>query len=600
MSKCKFYVAAAALFISAAGHASNAITPSSDSGCSVASSESTPAWWKEKVVYQVYLKSFKDSNGDGIGDIKGLIEKLDYLKSMGVDVVWINPHYASPNQDNGYDISDYEKIMTDYGTMKDFDDLMSALKKRNMRLMIDVVVNHTSDQHKWFVESRKSKDNPYRDYYIWRDGKNGGAPNNYPSYFGGSAWEKDAATGQYYLHYYGKGQPDLNWDNPKVRQEVNAMLKFWMQKGVTGLRFDTVSTLSKDPTFRDLTPEELADYPSTYSQGPNLHRYIKELRENINKDGHIAMVGEMSGVDLKRAPLFIDRQRKELDMPILFNVIYLGRDAATRWKQKEPITLVNLRTEICRANEAVGKDGWNTFFLGNHDNPRAVSHFGDDRPEFRVASAKALATLLLTQRATPFIYQGDELGMTNYPFNSINDFDDVEVHGFWKDNVEKGLVSPEEFMRNIKITARQNSRTPYQWDDSKNAGFSSGKPWLSVNSNYHDINLASELKDTHSVNAYYKKLIDIHHHIPALVYGSYRDLDLKNNNVYAYLRELKGEQYLVLINFKSEAVSYTLPAGMTVASTITENNGTQALNAQTTSVQLQPWQSGIYKVTYSH
>ena len=378
------------------------------------------------------------------------------------------------------------------------------------------------------------------------------------------------------------------------------MLKFWMKKGVTGLRFYTISTVSKDPSFRDLTPAEAADYPGTYSQGPNLHRYIKELRAAINQDGHIAMVGEMSGVDLKRAPLFIDRQRKELDMPILFNVILLGRDAATRWKQKEPITLVNLRTEICRANEAMGKDGWNTFFLGNHDSPRAVSHFGDDRPEWRVASAKALATMLLTQRATPFIYQGDELGMTNYPFTSINDFDDVEVHGFWKDLVEKGLVSPEEFMRNIKITARQNGRTPYQWDDSKNAGFSSGKPWLKVNGNYHDINLASELKDKHSVNAYYKKLIALHHRIPALVYGSYRDLDLKNNNVYAYLRELKGEQYLVLINFKSEVMPYTLPAGMTVDSTITESNGTQALNAQTKSIQLQPWQSGIYKVIYSH
>lgn len=600
MKKYKFYMAVAALLLTAKGYASDEIKPIEHSECFAQSSDNSPAWWKEKVVYQVYLRSFKDSNGDGIGDIKGLIEKLDYLKSMGVDVVWINPHYASPNQDNGYDISDYEKIMKDYGTMKDFDNLMSALKKRNMSLMIDVVINHTSDQHKWFVESRKSKDNPYRDYYIWKDGKEGGAPNNYPSYFGGSAWEKDDTTGQYYLHYYGKGQPDLNWDNPKVRQEINKMLEFWIHKGVTGLRFDTVSTLSKDLSFRDLTPEELADYPSKYSQGPNLHPYIKEVRQTINSDGKIAMVGEMSGVNLERAPLFIDSQRKELDMPILFNVIYLGRDAATRWKQKEPITLENLRTEICRANVTVGQHGWNTFFLGNHDNPRAVSQFGNDSPEWRSASAKALATLLLTQRATPFIYQGDEIGMTNYPFKTISDFNDVEVQGFWKDNVETGRVTPEEFMRNLRITARQNSRTPYQWDNSKNAGFTSGTPWLNTNDNYHDINLASQLKDKDSIQAYYKKLIAIHHKIPALVYGSYRDIDMKNKDVYAYLRELGDEKYLVVINFKSDAIHYLLPEGMSIMSTVIENNGRQTINSQTKDILLQPWQSGIYKVSYTH
>lgn len=600
MKSYTLYMAAIALLFSENSYATNELIPVQSSTCSVESSENSPAWWKEKVVYQVYLKSFKDSNGDGVGDIQGLIGKLDYLKDLGVDVVWINPHYASPNQDNGYDISDYEKIMTDYGTMKDFDRLMSELKKRNMKLMIDVVINHTSDQHKWFVESRKSKDNPYRDYYIWKDGKDGAAPNNYPSYFGGSAWEKDDATGQYYLHYYGKGQPDLNWNNPKVRQEINDMLKFWIAKGVTGLRFDTVSTISKDPTFRDLTSEELADYPSKYSQGPDIHFYIKGIRQDINKDGHITMVGEMSGVDLKRAPQFTDSQRKELDMSILFNVIYLGRDTATRWKQQAPVTLTNLRTEICRANTTVGLHGWNTFFLGNHDNPRAVSQFGNDSPEWRSASAKALATLLLTQRATPFIYQGDEIGMTNYPFKTISDFNDVEVQGFWKDNVETGKVSPEEFMKNLRITARQNSRTPYQWDDSKNAGFTSGTPWLKVNDNYRNINLASQLKDSDSVQAYYKKLIALHHGIPALVYGSYRDLDINNNDVYSYLRELGTEQYLVVINFRSDAIHYALPEGMTLVSTIIENKGQHTINYQSKELLLQPWQSGIYKVSYRH
>ena len=308
----------------------------------------------------------------------------------------------------------------------------------------------------------------------------------------------------------------------------------------------------------------------------------------------------MSGVDLKRAPQFTDSLRKELDMSILFNVIYLGRDTATRWKQQAPVTLTNLRTEICRANTTVGLHGWNTFFLGNHDNPRAVSQFGNDSPEWRSASAKALATLLLTQRATPFIYQGDEIGMTNYPFKTISDFNDVEVQGFWKDNVETGKVSPEEFMKNLRITARQNSRTPYQWDDSNNAGFTSGTPWLKVNDNYRNINLASQLKDSGSVQAYYKKLIALHHNIPALVYGSYSDLDIKNNDVYSYLRELGTEQYLVVINFRSDVIHYALPEGMTLISTIIENKGQHTTNDQSNELLLQPWQSGIYKVSYRH
>ncbi|MCV9877399.1 glycoside hydrolase family 13 protein [Brenneria izbisi] len=554
-----------------------------------------PAWWKEAVFYQVYPRSFKDSNGDGIGDLQGITEKLDYLKNLGINAIWINPHYDSPNKDNGYDIRDYRKIMKEYGNMDDFDRLISEMKKRDMRLMIDVVANHSSDQNQWFVESRKSKDNPYRDYYIWRDGKNNNPPNNYPSFFGGSAWQKDSATDQYYLHYFGVNQPDLNWDNPKVREEVYDMMRFWINKGVSGLRVDTVATFSKNPAFPDLTTEQLKNFAYTYTQGPNLHRYLREMNQKVLSKYDVVSAGEIFGVPLEEAAPFIDQRRKELDMAFSFDLIRLDRSVEERWRSND-WTLSQFRQINNRLVDMAGQYGWNTFFLSNHDNPRAVSHFGDDRPQWRVLSAKALATIALTQRATPFIYQGDELAMTNYPFQKIDDFDDIEVKGFWQDFVKTGKVKADEFLANVKQTSRDNSRTPFQWSNADNAGFTAGTPWLRINPNYKEINATDQIKDPDSVYNFYRQLIAIRQATPALTYGAYQDLDPNNNDVYAYTRTLKGEKYLIVVNFREQPISYSLPDASPIKKTLLESGMKTHVQPGATRLELQPWQSGIYQL----
>lgn len=554
-----------------------------------------PAWWKEAVFYQVYPRSFKDSNGDGIGDIKGMIEKLDYLKALGINAIWMNPHYDSPNTDNGYDISDYENIMKEYGTMEDFDRLISEMNKRHMHLMIDIVINHTSDQHKWFIQSKSSKDNPYRNYYFWRDAKNGKEPNNYPSFFGGSAWQKDGKTDQYYLHYFARQQPDLNWDNPEVRQHLYAMLRFWLDKGVSGLRFDSVATYSKHPDLSDLTSAQLKNFSQEYARGPNLHRYINEMNREVLSHYNVATAGELFGIPLEQSIKFSDRRRNELNMGFTFDLIRLDRSADERWRRKA-WTLSQFRQVIDDVDRTAGIYGWNAFFLDNHDNPRAVSHFGDDRSQWREASAKALATLTLTQRATPFIFQGSELGMTNYPFKTIKDFDDIEVKGFWHDYVETGKVKPEEFLQNVRLTSRDNSRTPFQWDGGKNAGFTTGKPWLKINPNYQQINAASQVNNPSSVYQYYRQMINIRHNIPALTYGAYTDLDPKNDTVYAYTRSLGKEKYLIVVNFKEEMVKYQLPDNLSVDSVIIEANNAAEINKNSSLLVLNPWGAGVYKI----
>ncbi|SMB41089.1 Oligo-1,6-glucosidase [Serratia proteamaculans] len=558
-------------------------------------SDAIPAWWKEAVFYQVYPRSFKDTNGDGIGDINGIIEKLDYLKTLGIDAIWINPHYDSPNTDNGYDIRDFRKIMKEYGSMEDFDHLIAEMKKRNMRLMIDVVINHTSDQNEWFVQSKSSKSNPYRNYYFWKDAKEGQAPNNYPSFFGGSAWQKDEKTNQYYLHYFAKQQPDLNWDNPKVRQDLYAMLRFWLDKGVSGMRFDTVATYSKIPGFPNLTQQQLTNFAKEYTQGPNIHCYINEMNREVLSHYDMATAGEIFGVPLDQSIKFFDYRRNELDIAFTFDLVRLDRYVDERWRRKD-WSLSQFRQTIDNVDHAAGEYGWNAFFLDNHDNPRAVSHFGDDRPQWREHSAKALATLMLTQRATPFIYQGSELGMTNYPFKTIDEFDDIEVKGFWHDYVETGKVKADEFLQNVRLTSRDNSRTPFQWDTSKNAGFTTGKPWFKINPNYEEINAANQVNNPVSVFGYYRQLIQIRHDTPALIYGAYTDLDPKNNTVYAYTRTLGAEKYLVVVNFKEQRVNYQLPENMSINTTIIESDARHAVKKNDTTLYLNPWQAGIYKL----
>ncbi len=415
----------------------------------------TPMWWKEAVVYQVYPRSFKDSNGDGIGDLPGITSKLDYLKELGVDVIWLSPHYDSPNADNGYDIRDYRKVMKEFGTMADFDALLAGIKQRHMRLIIDLVVNHTSDEHRWFVESRKSKDNPYRDYYFWRDGKGPDGsqpPNNYPSFFSGSAWQYDPATKQYYLHYFAVKQPDLNWDNPKVRAEVYDLMKFWLDKGVDGFRMDVIPLISKPAGLPDLTPEQLKNVPAAYANGPHMHEYLQEMNRNVMSHYDVMTVGEALGISLEETPLMVGDDRHELNMIFNFDAVRVNRDGRL-WKSW---TLPQLKAIYAKHATELDAHCWDTVFLSNHDNPRLVSSFGDDSPEYRVASAKLLETMLLTLRGTPFIYQGDELGMTNYPFKGIGDYNDIEAKNGYKADVLTGKVSEADYLANLRHMSRDN------------------------------------------------------------------------------------------------------------------------------------------------
>lgn len=558
-----------------------------------ASNAHATPWWKSAVFYQVYPRSFKDSNGDGIGDLNGLIEKLDYLKTLGINAIWINPHYDSPNKDNGYDVRDYRKVMKEFGTLEDFDRLVAEMKKRDMRLMIDIVVNHSSDENPWFVESRSSKDSPYREYYIWKDGKGEQLPNNYPSFFGGPAWKLDPQTQQYFLHYFAPCQPDLNWQSPKLRHEIHAMMRFWLDRGVAGLRFDSINTFAKLPGLKDLTPEQMKNFAHAYTEVPQVHEYIREMNREVFSKYDVVTAGELFATPANEARLYTDKRRHELNTSFVFDVIRLGMNDSVHWK-KAPWTIAQLRHLNSQRDQAAGEYAWNTYFLGNHDNPRAVSHFGDPSPEWRARSAKALATMLLTQRATPFIFQGDELGMTNYPFHSIDEFKDIEAHNLWHEYVKAGKVTAEEFMSNFAGLGRDNSRTPIQWNKSAQGGFTTGTPWLPVNPNYKDINAEDEVKDPDSVFNFYRQMIALRRETPALVEGQYRDLNAEGDAVYAYTRSLDGKRYLIVINFSHQPQHYALPKAMSLQKVLISNVTEAALPAHARELTLAPWQSGVY------
>jgi len=555
-----------------------------------------PAWWKQAVVYQIYPRSFKDSNGDGIGDLQGITSKLDYLQQLGVDVIWLSPHFDSPNADNGYDIRDYRKVMAEFGTMADFDAMLAGIKQRHMRLIIDLVVNHTSDEHKWFVESRSSKDNPYRDYYIWRPGKPDVAsptgfdpPNNYPSFFSGSAWQFDPATKEYYLHYFAVKQPDLNWDNPKVRGEVFDLMKFWLDKGVDGFRMDVIPLISKRPGLPDLTPAELMAPHLVYANGPHMHEYLQEMNREVLSKYDVMTVGEALGISLEQTPLMVSDQRHELDMIFNFDAVRINREGR-QWKTW---TLPDLKAIYTRHAEELDKHSWDTVFLTNHDNPRLVSSFGNDAPAFRVASAKLLNTMLLTLRGTTFLYQGDELGMTNYPFKTIDDFNDIEAHNGYKADVLTHKESEADYLANLRHMSRDNARTPMQWDASPEAGFTSGtKPWLAVNPNYKQINAAAELVDPESIYHFTQRLIALRHNTPELVYGDFKDLDPRHPTVFAYTRTLGTERYLIVLNFSDNPIAYALPGGLKPEKMVMSNLGSSAVGAAT--LNLKGWEARIY------
>ncbi|MFT4112943.1 glycoside hydrolase family 13 protein [Silvibacterium sp.] len=558
-----------------------------------------PKWWKEAVVYQIYPRSFKDSNGDGIGDLPGITSKLDYLRKLGVNVIWLSPHFDSPNADNGYDIRDYRKVMKEFGTMADFDALLAGIKKRHMRLIIDLVVNHTSDENKWFVESRSSKTNPYRDFYIWRPGHTAAdgtrtPPNNYPSYFSGSAWTLDPKTNEYYLHYFAVKQPDLNWENPKVREEVYSLMRFWLDKGVSGFRMDVIPLISKPTGMPDLTPEQLKSPPNAYANGPHLAEYLREMNREVLSKYDDMSVGEATGTTLAQTGSLVDDRRHELNMIFNFDAIKIGRSDFGP-SQLGAWSLPELKAIYDAHATTLGKHDWDTVFLSNHDNPRIVSTFGDDSPAMRVSSAKLFETMILTLRGTPFLFEGDELGMTNYPFRKIEDYDDIAVKNAYKAEVESGKMSAAVFLAAQARVSRDNARTPMQWDSSPEAGFTTGNhPWLAVNPNYKQINAAEQESDPASVLNYTRALIRLRAHTQAFVYGDYEDLAPQDAHIYAYTRTLGDETYLVVENFSSSATSYTLPGGLK-AGTLLLSDIPSSHEANTSTLNLSPWESRIYR-----
>ena len=508
-------------------------------------------WWKNAVVYQIYPRSFKDSNGDGIGDLEGIYEKLDYLAELGIDVIWMSPVYKSPNDDNGYDISDYQDIMDDFGTMDDFDRVLKKAHSLNIKIMMDLVVNHTSDEHKWFIESKKSKDNPYHDYYMWADpDKNGNPPNRWESCFSGSAWEYVESVGQFYLHSFSKKQPDLNWDNPKVREEVFKMMTWWCDKGIDGFRMDVISMISKYPGLPD-GPENGNGYTgNTSCDGPNIHKYLREMNEKVLSKYRLITVGECPGVNAEQAKKYANIDGSELDM--IFQFEHVSGSALKpchhgKW-DGEAMTMPELRANFTKWQKDLEGCAWNSLFLSNHDQPRCVSRFGNDSEQYRELSAKMLATMTHFQKGTPYVYQGEELGMTNAYMENIADYRDIESLNAYKELTKKENIPAETVMGYIKAVGRDNARTPMQWDASENGGFTSGTPWLQVNKNYKTINAAAQVNDPDSVFAYYKKLIALRHTNEVMVDGVYDVLIPDHPQIYAYTRTLGDKQLLVLCN----------------------------------------------------
>ena len=517
-------------------------------------------WWKECVVYQIYPRSFKDSNGDGIGDLNGITEKMDYLKELGINVIWLSPVYQSPNDDNGYDISDYRAIMKEFGTMEEFDRMLRAAHERGIRLVMDLVVNHTSDEHPWFVESRKSTDNPYRDYYIWRPAKDGREPNNWGSCFSGSAWEYDDTTDMYYLHLFSKKQPDLNWDNPKVRDEVFDMMNWWLDKGVDGFRMDVISLISKKPDLPDGEPG-INGYASFNepANGPHVHEYLQEMRRRVLDGRDTITVGECSGVTLEEAKKYARSDEKELNMVFQFEHMDVDADGSNKWSDKK-MDLRDLKSIMTKWQKGLEEIAWNSLFWENHDQPRSVSRFGNDG-EYREMSAKMLATCLHMMQGTPYVYQGEELGMTNVPFRDISDFRDLDSINAYHELVGQGVFTEEAMMGYLRYKSRDNARTPFQWNDEENAGFTTGTPWIMVNPNYKEINAREQMVRADSVFNYYKKLIRLRKENEIIVYGSYDLLLPDDPELYVYTRTLGDEKLLVICNFYGNTREFELPEG---------------------------------------
>jgi alpha-glucosidase len=549
-------------------------------------------WWKEAVAYQIYPRSFQDSNGDGIGDLQGIIQRLDYIKDLGIDVIWICPMYKSPNDDNGYDISDYEDIMEDFGTMEDFDALLAEVHDRGMKLIIDLVPNHTSDEHQWFIESRQSKDNPKRDWYIWRDGKDGAEPNNWESIFGGSAWQYDEQTNQYYLHVFSTKQPDLNWENREVRKAVYGMMNYWLDKGIDGFRIDAISHIKKRPGFPDMPNPDQKKYVSSFDMHMNqegIHEFLSEMQEHTYGKYDVMTVGEANGVSVDEAHLWVGEEEGKMNMVFQFEHLDLwDTDPA------KGLDILGLKKVLTRWQKGLEKDGWNALFIENHDKPRIVSTWGNDN-EYWYESATSMAAMYFLMQGTPFIYQGQEIGMTNVQFPSIEDYDDVAVKNMYRLKREEG-VSHEEIMEIIWSTSRDNSRTPMQWSDEPQAGFTTGNPWMKVNPNYQEINVKKQLEEDTSVLSFYKKMIQLKKNNPVFTYGAYDLLLEQDPQIYAYTRESENDKVIVISNITGEKAAFTVEGLELKHSQLLLANYEVATHETINECTLQPFETRVYRL----
>ncbi len=559
-------------------------------------------WWKSAVVYQIYPRSFADSDGDGVGDLNGITSRLDHLQALGVDVVWLSPVYRSPHDDNGYDISDYRDIDPTFGTLDDFDRLLQGVHDRGMKLVMDLVVNHTSDEHPWFVESRSSKDSPKRDWYWWRPareglepGTPGAEPTNWESFFSGPTWEYDEPTGEYYLHLFSRKQPDLNWENPQVRHAVYDMMRWWLDRGVDGFRMDVINLISKDPRLPDgeaVPGRPYADGFAFYGNGPRIHEYLHEMHREVFADHprRLLTVGEMPGVTLEQGVLFTDPAREEVDM--VFQFEHVGLDQGEHKFDPLPLDLRLLKESFGRWQEGLGERGWNSLYWDNHDQPRVVSRFGDDGVH-RVESAKMLGTVLHLHRGTPYVYQGEELGMTNAPFATVEDFRDIESLNFYRHALAQGY-DEQQVLAGLRARGRDNARTPMQWDAGRHAGFTEGEPWIPVNPNHADVNAAAQVDDPDSVFSHYRKLVELRHTEPAVVHGDFTMLLPEHPSIYAFTRAHENVELLVLGNFSGATTEVPLDdAGQWAAAEVVLANYDRAPDEG--RITLRPWETRVYR-----
>ncbi|CEN93078.1 MAG: alpha-glucosidase [Paeniclostridium sp.] len=549
-------------------------------------------WWKEAVAYQVYPRSFYDSNNDGVGDLRGIIEKLDYIKELGIDIIWVSPFYKSPNDDNGYDISDYQDIMKEFGNMKDFDELLEAVHKKGMKLIIDLVINHTSDEHPWFIESKSSKDNPKRDWYIWRDGKEDKEPNNWESIFGGSAWVRDEKTNQYYLHLFTKKQPDLNWKNKDMRSAIYEMMNWWLDKGIDGFRVDAISHINKEEGLLDMPNPNNLKYVSSFDKHMNvegIHEYLKDIKDNTYGKYDVMTVGEANGVTPEDAHLWVSEEEGKFNMVFQFEHLDLWNN-----NMDKSLDLLKFKKVLSKWQNNLHNIGWNALFIENHDIPRIVSMLGNDE-KYWYESSTCLGLMYFMQEGTPFIYQGQEIGMTNVEFENIEDYNDVKTKNNYYLGLESG-ESHENLMKRAWRLSRDNSRTPMQWDDSNFGGFSKSKPWININPNYKTINVKNQINDEYSILNFYKTMIKIRKSNEALIYGEYKLILEDDKNIYAYKRVLGSDEFIIITNMSNEKVMYNYKdiklnyENLVIANLKVKNHET------TNSIELKPWECRMYKI----